>query len=170
MNPDQREQPGPGRSLLGLRLVAAGLLAFSLIALYQVFKIRQGAGYSVVGTTFFPFVVVIGLLVLSAILLLRVTVFRDQELAERAAAEETMTHWLTIGLTALALAVYAFALRRLGYVVATTLFFPGIAQVLGSRQPLRNFAIGLLLSVVIYVTFTSFLGIRLPAGLLAGLL
>jgi putative tricarboxylic transport membrane protein len=167
MKQDQPEQSG----FLGLRLLAVTLLALGLVALYYTFQIRQGAGYSVVGTLFFPLVVVIGLVGLSLILLLRTTpLLPDHELRERAAAEATMTHWRTVGLTALALVIYAFTLNLLGYIIATSLFFPGVARVLDSRQPLRDFIIGAVLSIIIYVSFTRFLGVRLPAGLLAGIL
>ena len=169
MRLDQPEKVEPRRGLLGLRLVAAALLGFSLIALVQVFEIRQGAGYSAVGTTFFPLVVVIGLLLFSAILFLRTTILLDRDLAEQAAAEEAATHWLTVGLTAMVLTLYAFALRPLGYVVATSLFFPGVARVLGSRRPARDFIVAVVLSLIIYVSFTRFLGVRLPAGVLVGI-
>lgn len=156
---------------LRIRLLAVTLVGFSLIALYYAFQIRQGAGYSVIGTLFFPLVVVIGLVMFSLLLLLRTTsLFPDHELSEHAAAEEVTTHWPTVGLTGLALLVYAFALNPLGYVVATSLFFPGVARILESRQPLRDAIIGVVLSVVIYVSFTRFLGVRLPAGILAGIL
>ncbi|MCK6628681.1 MAG: tripartite tricarboxylate transporter TctB family protein [Anaerolineae bacterium] len=167
MKQDQPEQ----ESFLGLRLLAICLLALSLIVLYYAFQIRQGAGYSVVGTLFFPLVVVIGLVVFSLLLLLRTTpLFPDHELGQRAAAEAATTHWATVGLIGLALLLYAFTLNLLGYVIATALFFPGVARILDSRQPLRDFIIGLVLSVVIYISFTRFLGVRLPAGLLAGIL
>lgn len=170
MRVDQVDKAEPRRGLLGLRLVASSLLGFSLIALLQVFEIRQGAGYSAVGTTFFPLLVVIGLLLFSTILLLRATIWPDRDLAEQAATEEAATHWLTVGLTALVLILYAFALRPLGYVIATTLFFPGVARILGSKRPVRDFVVAVVLSLIIYISFTRFLGVRLPAGLLAGIL
>ena len=155
--------------MLGPRLAAVTLLAASLIALYFAFQIRQGAGYSVVGTLFFPLVVVLGLVGFSILLLLRTTVWPDHDLAEQAAAEEAATHWGVTGLTGLALLVYAFTLGPLGYVIATSLFFPAVARVLGSKQPLRDVIIAVALSLVIYIGFTRFLGVRLPAGILAGI-
>jgi putative tricarboxylic transport membrane protein len=159
------DQPG----WLGIRLAAGTLLAASLILLYFAFQIRQGAGYSVVGTLFFPLIVVLGLIGFSILLLLRTTVWPDHDLAEHAAAEEAATHWGTTGLTGLALVLYAFALGPLGYVAATSLFFPAVARVLGSKQPLRDIIIAVLLSLVVYIGFTRFLGVRLPAGILAGI-
>jgi putative tricarboxylic transport membrane protein len=145
-------------------------LALGLIVLYASFQIRQGGGYSAVGPRAFPLAVAIGLLALSIIFLLRTTIFPDQDLAEQAAAEEAATHWSTVGLLALTLVLYVSALRPLGYVAATALFFTVGAWILRGRfEPatiLRDLMIGLLLALFVYVSFTRFLGVRLPAGLL----
>lgn len=158
-----------GRNLRGPRLLAIALVGFALVALYAALQIRQGGGYSAVGPRVFPLAVAAGLLVLAVIFLLRTTVWPDRDLAERAAAEDAMTHWWTVGELMTAMVVYVFALRGLGYVVATMLFFAAGAWVLGSRGKAnlgRNLAIGLVLGLVIYFGFTRFLGVRLPAGLL----
>jgi putative tricarboxylic transport membrane protein len=160
----------PQRSYNGLRIVAVALLAVGLLVLYQTFQIAQGGGYSAVGPRFFPLMVAVSLIVLSVIFLLRATVRPDHVLAEQAAAEESATHWPTVGLTTVALVVYAFALGMLGYIVATALFFLAVARVLGSRHPARDLLVGIVLGVTIYVVFTRFLGVRLPGGVLDGLL
>jgi putative tricarboxylic transport membrane protein len=102
--------------------------------------------------------------------LLRTTFWPDVDLAEQAATEEAVTHWSTVTWIAAVMVLYVFSLRSLGYVVATALFFAAGAWILGSRSGkavlARNLAIGLLLGVVVYVGFTRFLGVRLPAGLL----
>jgi putative tricarboxylic transport membrane protein len=55
-------------------------------------------------------------------------------------------------------------------VVATALFFAASAWILRGRTGratiARDLVIGLLLAVVVYVSFTRFLGVRLPAGIL----
>jgi putative tricarboxylic transport membrane protein len=109
-------------------------------------------------------------LVLSVLFLLRTTLFPDTDLAEQAAVEEAATHWPTVGLAALLLVVYVYALRPLGYVVATGLFVAIGASILRWRAQavvlVRDLLIGLALASVIYFSFTRFLGVRLPAGLL----
>ena len=50
--------------------------------------------------------------------------------------------------------------------VATTLFLPAAARILGSRNLVRDVTVGLVLAVVVYFGFTEFLGVRLPAGVL----
>jgi putative tricarboxylic transport membrane protein len=159
-------QPEAGRGLL----FAIGLLALSLLVLYETFQIRQGGGYSAVGPHVFPLAVAVGLLVLSIAFFLRTTLLPDVDLAEQAAAEEAITDWPTVGLLVVLLVSYAFALGILGYIVATTLFYTACASILGSRtgrpNVARDLAVGLVLSLVVYISFTRFLGVRLPTGLL----
>ena len=53
-----------------------------------------------------------------------------------------------------------------GFIVASTLLSTSVAAGFGSRRPLRNAAVALVLSAVLYVAFTRGLGLPLPAGLL----
>ena len=102
------------------------------------------------------------------------------ELAVMAAEEEAVSDWRSVGLIGLALVVYAFALDGvrlgsthvpgLGYPIATAILLPVIARILGSRSPLRDVAVGVVVAAVIYVGFTQFLGVRLPGGLLESVL
>ncbi|MBV9789697.1 MAG: tripartite tricarboxylate transporter TctB family protein [Chloroflexi bacterium] len=167
MSADHDQSPGAGR--LGPRLVAVVLLALGLLIFVQTFSIRQGGGYSAIGPRFFPLLVAIGLLLLSGLFLARTTIRPDEDLMQQSADEEAATHWPTVGLVALALVVYAVALGPLGYILATVLFFPVVARFLGSTRPVRDIIIALVISVVIYEGFTRALGVRLPAGLLQGI-
>jgi len=167
-------------SLLGPRLLAVALLALAAVLIVSAIGIASGAGYSVIGPATFPLVVAIALLVLGAIFALRTTVLPDTDLAELAAEEERATHWPTVGLTALALVGYALALDGfalgpvevpgLGYIVATGIFLPLTARILGSRSPIRDVIVGFGIGIVIYFGFTEFLGVRLPAGILGPML
>ena len=169
MNHPSPTQPISQR-LRGPRWLALILLLLGLVALSQIFQIGQAAGYVVIGPRFFPSVVVGGLLLLSLLFLLRTTRFPDADLAAQAASEDATTDWMTMGQVAVTLVVYVFLLGPLGYSVATALFFPVIAWILGSRHPARDLLIGFLLGLVIYLAFTRVLGVRLPAGILRGLL
>jgi len=48
--------------------------------------------------------------------------------------------------------------------------FAGAAFAMGSRRSLRDLAIGIALSGVLYLAFTAGLGLRLPTGFLSGVL
>ena len=178
------EERGPGAAheggLLGPRLVAVVLVVLAVVLIISALGIATGAGFSVIGPATIPLGVAVGLLVLSAIFALRTTAVPDADLAVLAAEEERATHWATVGMTALTLIGYALALDGfalgpvdvpgLGYIVATGLFLPLTARILGSRSPVRDAIVGFAIGIVIYFGFTEFLGVRLPAGVLDPLL
>ena len=166
------------RALLGPRIAAIFLIALGVLLLQQALQIGSTLGYSPVGPTTIPLVVAAGIVVLGVALAARCTVEPaiDADLATRVADEEEATHWATVGIVLAILVVYALALNGfsvggvsvpgIGYVFATALFLPATAWVLGSRHLLRDTLIGLVVAVVVYVSFTRFLGVRLPAGVL----
>ena len=181
MTADERGSSGaPRGTLLGPRIVAVALVALAAILIVSALGIARGGGYQLIGPATIPLAVAIGLLILAAVFLVRTTLVPDHELGEQAAGEEAATHWPTVGLTALALVGYALALDGfelgpmrvpgLGYVVGTALFLPLTARILGSRSPLRDAIGGIVIAVVVYVGFTQFLGVRLPAGILDAVL
>ena len=164
------DRPGngvrPAGSLTGPRVVALVLLGLGAAFLYQALQIRTPQAYSPIGPRFVPMVVTIGLLAFAAILLIRTTWLRDRELAVAARDQDARTHWPTVALVGVALVSYAVALAPLGYLVATAIFVPAAARILGSRSVLVDALIGVVLAVAIYFGFTEFLGVRLPAGVL----
>lgn len=163
-------------SFLGPRIVAGLLIIGSIFLIYHALQIGRVAGYTVVGPSTFPLAVSVGLLVLGIILAVRTTVRPDGDLGLQVAVEEKATHWPSVGLLVALLVGYALALNGvrlgpldipgLGYIVATSLFLPLGARVLGSEHLVRDIVVGVGLAIVVYVGFTQFLGVRLPAGLL----
>lgn len=158
------------RALFSLRFAALTVITLGGITLAQVSQIGTGAGYIVVGPRVFPTVVGIGALILGLLFLLRTTVMLDNDLVKEVTTEEATTDWPTTILTLLSLVAYASLLHPLGYTIATALFFPVVGRILGSTRLRRDIVIGLALGFVIYLTFTRVLGVRLPAGLLTGIL
>jgi putative tricarboxylic transport membrane protein len=153
------------RSFTGPRLAGLALLAGSVAILVAVTAIPGRGGYATSGPRFVPLVVAIVLIVLSALFLVRTFVRPDLELAWRSAEEDAATHWPTPGLIAVALVVYVFLLEPLGYPLATALVFVAVTRLLGSRLLLRDAIVGVVLGLVIFVAFTQYLGVSLPAGL-----
>jgi putative tricarboxylic transport membrane protein len=158
--------PAAGRGLLGLRLAALSVVVLGAVGLWGAGQIRQPGGYSPVGPRVFPYVVSIGLLGFGLLFLARTTIWPDHELVGKARGEAAGTHWPTPLLLGGWLIVYAFLLSWAGYVIATALFVPVNARILGSTKPRRDAVVGALLAVILYLAFTRFLGVRLPAGLL----
>lgn len=154
------------RGLLEARLAAGAVIVLGLLALVGAAQVGAGAGYVAVSPSVMPAVVGVGLVALGVLLLLRATIRPDLDLARHVAAEAALTDWRTTLLTLAALVVYAFTLGPLGYVLATTWFIPVVGRILGSRRPGRDLIVGVVLCIVVYIGFTQFLGVRLPAGLL----
>lgn len=165
----------PRGGLIGPRLVAVALVALAVILIVSALGVGRGGGYQLIGPATIPLVVAISLLVLGGIFAIRTTLVPDTDLAEQAVEEERATHWPTLGLTGLSLVGYALALDGfeigpvevpgLGYVLATGIFLPLAARILGSRSPIRDTIAGFAIAALIYVGFTEFLGVRLPAGI-----
>lgn len=180
MTTRDREPGARHPALLGPRVVAAVLLALGALLIVSALGIARGGGYSVIGPATIPLVVAVGLLVLSVLFAVRTTLLPDVDLATLATDEEAVTHWPTVGLTGLTLVAYALALDgfaigpldvpSLGYIVATALFLPVTARVLGSESPIRDVIAGVAIAVGVYIGFTEFLGVRLPAGILGPVL
>lgn len=156
----------PTLRLTGLRIAAIFVLILGGVILTQVSKIGSGAGFIVVGPRVFPWAVGIGLLILGVLFVLRTTVLLDKDLAAEAMEEEASTDWRTTLLGLVSLVAYAVLLHPLGYALATALFFPLAARLLGSTHWRRDILIGLAFGFGIYLIFTRVLGVRLPAGLL----
>jgi putative tricarboxylic transport membrane protein len=170
MTSDDPKPASSTKALLGLRIASLVVIGLGGIILTQVSQIGTGAGFIVVGPRIFPTVVGVGILVLGLLFLLRATVLLDKDLATEVTIEEATTDWPTTILSLLSLVVYASLLRPLGYTLATALFFPVAGRILGSTRLQRDIIVGVILGLVIYLTFTRILGVRLPAGLLAGIL
>jgi len=153
------------QSWAGPRLAGFVLLAGSVAILIAVTTIPGRGGYGTSGPRFVPLIVAIGLILLSALFLLRTWWRPDVALAERSAEEDDATHWATPGLILVVLLVYAFALEPVGYPLATALVFFALARVLGSRAVIRDAVAGLVLGFGLFTAFTQYLGVSLPAGL-----
>ncbi|MEW6240984.1 MAG: tripartite tricarboxylate transporter TctB family protein [Chloroflexota bacterium] len=150
--------------------MALTVISLGGIILTQVSRIGTGAGFIVVGPRIFPTVVGVGILILGFLFFLRTTALLDNALVEEVTAEEAATDWRTAILSLLSLVAYASLLHPLGYTISTAIFFPVAGRILGSTRLKRDIVIGLALGLVIYLTFTRVLGVRLPAGLLTGIL
>lgn len=159
-------EPDASRGLLEARLASLVVIGLGVVALIGASQVRPGAGYVPVGPGVMPTVVGAGLIILGSVLLVRATVRPDLDLAHHVAAEIAASEWRTPGLILIALAVYAAALGPLGYIPATAIFQPVAAAILGSRRPVRDLVVAAILATIVFVGFTGFLGVRLPAGLL----
>lgn len=74
--------------------------------------------------------------------------------------------WITLG----AFTLYVILFPMLGFIVATVAFVFGLSSYLQRGKLLRNAIVAVIFPVLIYLVFTELLGVRLPAGILEGVL
>jgi putative tricarboxylic transport membrane protein len=151
-----------GEFVFGLGMGALGAY-FALGA----FNIRLLPSYSRIGPRFFPLLVAFGLLLCAVLLLFQALRGKAAPLDASEDVDITApTDWLAVMMLGAALLVDILLIERLGFVVASTLLFWGVAFAFGSRNYLRDAAIGLALSLAVYLAFTRLLDLSLPAGIL----
>ena len=79
-----------------------------------------------------------------------------------------VTDWRAVLTVLGSLVAFMVLLRPVGWIVAAGVLFWGVAYALGSRRPLFDVSVALVMSSVIQLTFGYLLGLNLPAGFLAG--
>ena len=168
-------QAGPGASGTGrfsrpswARLtVALGVFGLGLFFAVEAAAIRVLPTYSRVGPRFFPYLVAGALLVLGTALAWRAWRGLDSDADPTGPAPaEKLRMAIVLG----GLVLQSLLIDHVGFVIAATATFVLTAVGFGSRQWLRDAAIGAVLAVISYVGFTRGLGLHLPAGFVEGLL
>ncbi len=155
--------------MAGDLLIALGVVALGLFLLWGSKDISLGAGYDRVGPRFFPYAVAAGLIGLGGWLTLA-TILGTRtkpQVAEPTSPEQAM-NWAAVGWLALALVANLALLERGGFVVASSVQFWLAARAFHSRRPGRDALVAVLLSIVVYLSFSQ-LGLTLPAGILEGI-
>lgn len=140
--------------------LSAGVLALGIGAAAVTATLPGEGGYAGIGPNFFPALVSAGLIVLGC--WLAAEAFsggwrRREEKTERFSAPPFL--WVTAALFA-----HMALIGLAGFVVAGTVLFTGVARGFGSARPLRDVAIGLVLTLAIYFFFVELLNVNLPAG------
>ncbi|CAN2218632.1 Protein of unknown function DUF1468 [Candidatus Nanopelagicaceae bacterium] len=119
----------------------------------------------------FPYAIAISLMALSAILF--ISVLRgDIAVPEGAEAGEPIhkTDFKTFGIVLASLLAYLLLIERAGFIIAASLTFFGVTVAFENKKHGRAAIFGTLFITIIYITFTRFLNVQLPAGIFKDLL
>ena len=141
-------------------IASIGLLIFSLLYAWATFYIPDRTIPNTPGPSFFPFVIITIVAVLSAALLVKgIAGLRSGE----------RLNWkLSIArlpaLTLVGFVIYLAVLPWAGFLIASVAFFAILMISYGSREPIKIVLWSLVLPVVLYVIFTEAFQILLPSG------
>jgi putative tricarboxylic transport membrane protein len=146
---------------LSLGVVALGVGVAAVTA-----TLPSEGGYAGIGPNFIPAVVAAGIILLGV--WLSVEAFsggwrKMEESTERFRASPFL--WVSAGLGA-----HMVLIGWAGFVIAGTALFTCVARGFGSHRAARDVAIGLVLTLGIYLFFVKLLSVNLPAGWLSPIL
>ena len=153
---------------IGGELAFAGsLLILGLVVLYDTSKMLVPPGSGTVGPQVFPYLVSGFVIFIS--LGLFVQIFRGNlgvpEGTEFGEVVEK-TDFKSLAMVAGSMLTYPLLIERAGFIIATSVVFFGVAFAYGAKNLLKNLAISLIFSLIVYFAFSKGLNVSLPAGIL----
>ena len=153
-------------------ILSLAILCLGIAVGIGTMGLSSAGGYARVGPNVAPAVVAAGL-VLLGLWLLYETLTGGWRNAVPDKAETRGEHpfysgafiWVSLGLFGEILLIH-----RAGFVLAQAVLFACVARGFGSATLLRNFAIGVVLGLAVFLFFVKFLNVNLPAGWLKPIL
>jgi len=135
-------------------------------------QMSSAGGYARIGPNAAPAVIAGGLILLGIWLVYEAVTggWRNAVPDDAAARGEHAFHiggfiWVSVGLIA-----QIFLIHTAGFVLAQAVLLACVSHGFGSTKPFRDFAIGLLLGLAVFLFFVKFLNVNLPAGWLQPIL
>ncbi len=168
-DPTRDAKPKGGYSEYGVAVLLLVLGVWAIVDAMSLTDLSSARGP--VGAKTVP--ILVGVLLVSMAVLLAIDVARGGR-GEMEGGEDvdlaSGSDWKTLGLLVGAFVANALLIERIGWPLSGAILFFGTTYALGSRHYIRNAIISLVLSVGSWYLFYAGLGIKLPVGLLKGIL
>jgi len=159
-----------GRSGL---VVPALLAAFSTYLVVGVLQTVVPKGADFPGPRFFPTILAVLGYVLAALLVVHYLRHPEPPPIDRDAdgrpLHRTFSDWTAVAWCVAGFALFAATIEFLGWILAAAILFWFTARGIGSRRPLFDLSLALVVSSGIYLAFAVALGLDLPSGILGGI-
>jgi putative tricarboxylic transport membrane protein len=165
MTSEDSEDDAPRRAAPEF-LIGIGLLAVAAAVLWQTWAIPVSPLYSKVGPTVFPYMTATGLAVLAMLLIVAAARGGWQPDEEK----ETPTDWKALAFVVAGLVANVVLIQPLGFTAASVVMFVLVCHGFGSRRPLRDGLIALVLALAAYFGFARALGVNIGAGYIENVL
>jgi len=147
------------------------LFVLGLIVFWDTWRIELPEINLTISPKLFPYIISILLMSLSAILFIQVlrgdvAVPEGVEPGEKIEKSDLRTFFIVLT----SLIAYLLLIERGGFVIANTVTFVGISYSFGHKNLLKAAGIAVLVSTIIYFSFTKLLNVPLPSGIFKGLM
>ena len=146
------------------------LFLLGVLVFWDTYRVEQPAFNLTVSPKVFPFAISIFLMALSIILSIKI-LKGDIAVPEGLQPNEKIekSDFKTFGIVLASLIAYLLLIERAGFVVAASVTFFGITVAFGDKKHLKTGIFGTLFIFLVYLSFTRFLNVPLPAGILKGI-
>jgi putative tricarboxylic transport membrane protein len=151
----------------GELLISLGLLALGSFVIYETQSIAETQGYAQIGPRLFPYIVGTGLALCGAVLGWQ-AIFGGWRNVPLDQEGHDAPDWMAFGIISAGIVLHMIIIGWAGFILAGALLFVLVARGFGSRAPVRDAVIAVLLTVIVYFVFTQALGLKLPAGPIPG--
>ena len=147
------------------------LFLLGLIVFWDTARTELPAFNLTVSPKVFPFAIAFLLMGLSALLFINI-LRGDTAVPEGLEAGDPIekSDYKTFALVLASLFAFLLLIERAGFIVAASITFFGITVAFDNKKPGRAALIGTIFVTTIYLLFTHFLRVQLPAGILKGIL
>ena len=147
------------------------LFALGLLVFWDTARSEPPAFNLTISPKIFPYAIALFLMGLCAVLFIRILrgdVATPEGLAPGEPIEKS--DYKTFSIVLASLFAYLLLIERAGFIVAAFVTFFGITVAFENKKPARAAIFGSIFIFVIYISFTRFLNVALPAGILDGIL
>ena len=148
-------------------MVGVFVLLLGALALWQAMTIPESPIYAQVGPKAVPYVVAGGLILLGGGLV-SAALRGGWSWTLEEVAEAPPVNWRALALLGAGLVANLVLIGPLGFSIAATAQFVLVAAAFGSRRPLRDLVLALVLTLAVWFLFVEALGVNIGAGLLEG--
>jgi putative tricarboxylic transport membrane protein len=147
------------------------LFALGLLVFWDTWRTELPEINLTISPKLFPYIVSVMLMSLSTILFIQVlrgdiATPEGLEPGEKIEKSDLKTFIIVL----CSLFAYLLLIERAGFVIANSVTFIGISYSFGNKNLIKASGIAVLLSTIIYLSFTKFLHVALPSGIFKGLM
>lgn len=147
------------------------LFALGVIVFWDTWRTELPEINLTISPKLFPYIVSVMLMLLSSILFIQIL---RGDLATPEGLEPgdkiEKSDYRTFAVVLASLFAYLLLIERGGFVIANSVTFVGISYSFGNKKLVKAAGIAVLLSTIIYFSFTKFLHVALPSGIFKGLM